>query len=195
MKRTVGVLALQGDFVEHAASIERCGAQGILVRTAIELKQIDALIIPGGESTTMGIIAESIGMVEPLQLFIASGLPVWGTCAGLIMLADKVEGGKRNGQTTLGGLDIIAARNFFGRQIQSFSASLSVPKVATEPIDVMFIRAPGITRVGYKVEVLATVSHNDSHVAVAVRQNNILATAFHTELGDDPKFHRYFLSF
>ncbi|HUC20484.1 MAG TPA: pyridoxal 5'-phosphate synthase glutaminase subunit PdxT [Candidatus Polarisedimenticolaceae bacterium] len=195
MRRIVGILALQGDFAEHASAVERSGARAKLIKTAAELATIDALIIPGGESTTMGIVAKSTGLVKPLQQFVASGLPVWGTCAGLILLANQAEGQKKDGQTLLGGLDITASRNFFGRQIQSFSASLSAPKITPQPITVMFIRAPGITRVGPQVEVLANQSYDGHDIPVAVRQGNILATSFHTELDINPKFHNYFLSF
>jgi pyridoxal 5'-phosphate synthase pdxT subunit len=194
-KKIVGILALQGDFVEHAAAIKRCGGEARLVKNAAELSQCDSLIIPGGESTTMGIIAASIGLIEPLKKFIASDAPVWGTCAGLILLANKVVNQKQDGQATLGGLHITASRNYYGRQIQSFTTKIAAPTVAPEPISVMFIRAPGITRVGAGVNVLATSTYDGHDIPVAVRQNNIVGTSFHIELGSDPKFHQYFLSF
>ena len=195
MKKLVGILALQGDFVEHAQAIAACGAKSKLVKTARDLAGIDALIIPGGESTTMGIIAQKNNLVKPLQRYIKSDKPVWGTCAGMILLADKVEKQKQNGQIILGGLDITVSRNFFGRQLQSFAASLSVPILSESLLDVVFIRAPGITKTGPGVEVLAEYNFGGKNIPVAVRQGNILATSFHSEITKNKDFHEYFLSF
>lgn len=195
IETVVGILALQGDFAEHCEAIKRCGAEARLVKSAAELNLCDRLIIPGGESTTMGIIATSTGLIGPLKNFIASGAPVWGTCAGLILLANNVVHQKQDGQATLGGLNVTASRNYYGRQIQSFTTKIIASTVSPQPITVMFIRAPGITRVGPKVEVLANTTHDGHDIPVAVRQGNILGTSFHIELGSDPKFHQYFLSF
>ncbi len=191
MAKTVGILALQGDFAEHAAAVERCGAAVRLVKTPGDLEAIDSLIIPGGESTAIGIVAQSTGLIKPLRAFIAAKMPVWGTCAGLIMLADRVEGQKHDGQVLLGGLNITATRNYYGRQIQSFSARLSIPKVTPDRVNVVFIRSPGITAVGPQVEILSSYQE----APIAVRQGNILATSFHTELDENSKFHNYFLGF
>ncbi len=195
MKKLIGVLSLQGDFLEHMQAILACGADFRLVKTPMDLKGIDGLIIPGGESTTMGIIAQKEGLIKPLQSFVQSGKPVWGTCAGMILLATNVEGQMQDGQATIGGLDITVSRNFFGRQTQSFEATLSIPEVSPSPIDVFFIRAPGVTKVGPDVQVLASYSFQGKDVPVALRQGNILATAFHPELTADTSFHKYFFSF
>ncbi len=195
MKKVIGVLALQGDYFEHAQAILACGADSRLVKTPEGLEGLDGLIIPGGESTTMCILAQKEGLIKPLQSFVRSGKTVWGTCAGMILLADHVEGQMQDGQATIGGLNITVSRNFFGRQTQSFEASLSIPEVSRLPIDVFFIRAPGVTKVGPDVQVLASYSFQGKDVPVALRQGNILATAFHPELTADTSFHRYFLSF
>lgn len=195
MKKEIGVLALQGDYFEHVQVISACGAESRLVKTPDDLKGIDGLIIPGGESTTMGILAQKEGLIKPLQSFVQSGKPVWGTCAGMILLATNVEGQMQDGQATIGGLDITVSRNFFGRQTQSFEASLSIPEVSQLPIDVFFIRAPGVSKVGPDVQVLANYTLQGKDIPVALRQGNILATAFHPELTLDRSFHKYFLSF
>ena len=194
---TVGVLALQGAFREHVRIMKQLGAQAVEVRKPVELDGLDALIIPGGESTSMGLIAERWGMVEPLQAWIRRGQPTWGTCAGMIMLADRAVNQKQGGQTLLGGLDVTVDRNYFGRQVNSFEAQLEVPVLGDLPYPAIFIRAPAITELGSQVEGLAWVAAEQEgekeNVIVAARQASILATAFHPELTDDVRWHRLFL--
>lgn len=185
---TVGVLALQGDVREHRALLTNSGAQTRAVRRVTDLDGLDGLVIPGGESTTMSILAVRDGLLEPLRAFATSGRPCFGSCAGLIFLADRVTDG-RDDQQTMGGLRVTAARNAFGRQVDSFETDLSVPSLGEELFPAVFIRAPAITEIGPDVEVLAV--HGDR--IVAVRQGGLLATAFHPELTDDNRFHRYFV--
>jgi len=182
----VGVLALQGDFREHAATVEELGAESVLVRTVEDLESVDALIIPGGESTTIGKLADWHGLVEPLRSVIAGGLPTLGTCAGMIFLAGATAGG--HDQIQLGVLDVIVRRNAFGRQVDSFEADMDVEGLDA-PIRAVFIRAPWIEKVGEGVEVLAVV---DDH-PVVVREGNILATSFHPELTGDGRLHTLLL--
>ena len=191
---TIGILALQGAFVEHEAMVRRLGAQAVQVRKPEQLADLDGLIIPGGESTTMGLVAERWGLVEPLRAWVRSGKPTWGTCAGMIMLADRATGQKEGGQTLLGGLDVTVNRNYFGRQNESFETWLRVPALGEAPIRAVFIRAPAIVAAGASVEVLATVPGRGEDVIAAVRQGNILATAFHPELTDDLRWHALFLA-
>ena len=191
---TIGVLALQGAFVEHEAMVRRLGVQAVQVRKPEQLAGLDGLIIPGGESTTMGLVAERWGLVEPLRAWVRSGKPTWGTCAGMIMLADRATGQKEGGQTLLGGLDVTVNRNYFGRQNESFETWLNVPALGEAPIRAVFIRAPAIVDTGDGVEVLATVPGRGEDVIAAVRQGNILATAFHPELTDDLRWHALFLA-
>ncbi|HRW50049.1 MAG TPA: pyridoxal 5'-phosphate synthase glutaminase subunit PdxT [Caldilinea sp.] len=191
---TIGILALQGAFVEHEAMVRRLGAQAVQVRKPEQLAGLDGLIIPGGESTTMGLVAERWGLVEPLRAWVRSGKPTWGTCAGMIMLADRATGQKEGGQTLLGGLDVTVNRNYFGRQNESFETWLRVPALGEAPIRAVFIRAPAIVAAGAGVEVLATVPGRGEDVIAAVRQGNILATAFHPELTDDLRWHALFLA-
>ncbi len=191
---TIGILALQGAFVEHEAMVRRLGAQAVQVRKPEQLAGLDGLIIPGGESTTMGLVAERWGLVEPLRAWVRSGKPTWGTCAGMIMLADRATGQKEGGQTLLGGLDVTVNRNYFGRQNESFETWLTVPALGEAPIRAVFIRAPAIVEAGDSVEVLATVPGRGEDVIAAVRQGNILATAFHPELTDDLRWHALFLA-
>ncbi|MCB0039501.1 MAG: pyridoxal 5'-phosphate synthase glutaminase subunit PdxT [Caldilinea sp.] len=191
---TIGILALQGAFVEHEAMVRRLGAQAVQVRKPEQLADLDGLIIPGGESTTMGLVAERWGLVEPLRAWVRSGKPTWGTCAGMIMLADRATGQKEGGQTLLGGLDVTVNRNYFGRQNESFETWLRVPALGEAPIRAVFIRAPAIVAAGAGVEVLATVPGRGEDVIAAVRQGNILATAFHPELTDDLRWHALFLA-
>lgn len=186
---TIGVLALQGDVREHARALESSGARTRSVRRASDLDGLDGLVIPGGESTTMSILAVRDGLLEPLRDFARSGRPCFGSCAGLIFLAHRVSDGRAD-QNTIGGLDLTAARNAFGRQVDSFETELSIPALGTDPFPAVFIRAPVVTEVGPGVEVLA--SYGDR--IVAVRQNGLLATAFHPELTDDHRFHRYFVT-
>jgi len=182
----VGVLALQGDVAEHARMLERCGAQAVPVRRPAALDGLDALVLPGGESTTIGKLVTDYGLVEPLRAFVASGKPVWGTCAGLILLARDAG----HPQPLVGGLDVVVARNAFGRQVDSFEADIAIEALGDEPFRAVFIRAPAVTAVGPGVSVLARL---DGGPIVAVRQGNLLGTAFHAELGDDLRWHRFFL--
>lgn len=186
----IGVLALQGAFVEHEAMLRRIGAQTWQVRLPRDLEGLDGLILPGGESTSIGFLAERRGLLEPLQEFARSGRPVWGTCAGMILLAKEIVDGIP-GQPILGLMNITVRRNAFGRQVNSFETDLEVPALGDPPFPAVFIRAPVIERVGPEVEVLARL---EDGAPVAVRQGNLLATAFHPELTADPRFHRYFLA-
>ncbi|HSV41365.1 MAG TPA: pyridoxal 5'-phosphate synthase glutaminase subunit PdxT, partial [Nocardioidaceae bacterium] len=178
---TIGVLALQGDVREHREMLARAGAHTVAVRRERELGEIDGLVIPGGESTTMYKLARTFELFEPLRSTIASGLPVFGTCAGMIMLADRIEHGIE-GQETLGGLDVVVRRNAFGRQVDSFEAELDVTGLG-ESFHAVFIRAPWVEKVGRDVEVVATVASGPAvGRIVAVRQANLLATSFHPEV-------------
>ncbi len=188
----VGVLALQGDFIEHVHILQTLGAQAVEVRKPEQLGDLDGLIIPGGESTTFGKLAAEFGLIEPLRAFCASGKPVWGTCAGMIFLAKDVG---RN-QPVLGLMDVKVKRNAFGRQVDSFEQDLDIPALTTagngasRPFHAIFIRAPLLESVGKGVEVLAKL---DDGTIVAARQGNLLATSFHPELTPDMRFHKYFL--
>jgi 5'-phosphate synthase pdxT subunit len=189
----VGVLALQGDFREHLSALAHCGVQGIEVRTPAELEKVDALIIPGGESTTIVSLAKTFEVFKPIKKRIAAGMPTYGSCAGMIMLADHIVAAK-DGQETFGGIDITVRRNAFGRQVDSFESDISAPAFSHSPIHAIFIRAPWVEKVGRNVEVLASyeAAGGESH-PVAVRQGHLLATAFHPEITDDYSVHRYFL--
>ena len=184
----VGVLALQGAFREHVAAVASLGATAREVRQLKDIEGIDALIIPGGESTTIGKLLNEWNMLEPLRQRILDGMPVYGSCAGLILLCRDIE---NSDQPRLGVLDATVRRNAFGRQVDSFETNLSIPEIGADPLPAVFIRAPVITGVGAGVKVLAEVDGQ----AVAVRQNNILATSFHPELTPDTRMHSYFLSF
>lgn len=184
----VGVLALQGAFREHVAAVASLGATAREVRLLKDIEGIDALIIPGGESTTIGKLLNEWNMLEPLRQRILDGMPVYGSCAGLILLCRDIE---NSDQPRLGVLDATVRRNAFGRQVDSFETNLSIPEIGADPLPAVFIRAPVITGVGAGVKVLAEVNGQ----AVAVRQNNILATSFHPELTPDTRMHSYFLSF
>jgi pyridoxal 5'-phosphate synthase pdxT subunit len=179
-----GVLALQGDFREHAAMLAECGALPVMVRSAPELDSVDCLTIPGGESTTMGKLALRYGLVEPIRRRVQGGMPVLGTCAGMIVLASEVGGGV----PLLGLMDIRVQRNAYGRQVDSFEAGVEVQGVG--PIRAVFIRAPIVDRVGVDVDVLAR--HDGT--PVVVRQGRMLAATFHPEMADDPRLHEHFLS-
>lgn len=193
MTTTIGVLALQGAFAEHAAMLRQVGAQVVEVRKPEQMVGLDGLILPGGESTTMGLIAERQGMVAPLRDWVHGGRPTWGTCAGMILLADRVTDQKAGGQPLIGGLDVTVNRNYFGRQTASFEALLDAPQLGEEPFHAVFIRAPAIVEYGTTVTVLASAPGRGEGVVVAVRQGKILATAFHPELTKDPRWHRLFL--
>ena len=185
---TIGVLALQGDFAEHVSVLRRLGSEAQEVRRPAELSDLDGLIIPGGESTTFCRLMSDFRLYEPLGAFLRTGVPVWGTCAGMIVLARRASD---LDWPTLAALDITVRRNAFGRQVDSFETDLSVPALGAAPFHAVFIRAPTVEDVGEGVEVLAALE--DGRV-VAVRQGNALATAFHPELTDDDRFHRYFLA-
>ena len=182
----IGVLALQGAFIEHERALERLGAAAREVRQRKHLEGIDGLIIPGGESTTIGKLLDTLEMTEPVRQLGREGLPIWGTCAGMIVLATDVG----RPQTTLGLLDIVVRRNAFGSQLDSFETDLDVPALGEEPFHAVFIRAPVVERAG---EGVATLAALDDGTVVAVERDNLLATAFHPELTDDLRFHRYFL--
>ncbi|CAL9283921.1 MULTISPECIES: pyridoxal 5'-phosphate synthase glutaminase subunit PdxT [unclassified Streptomyces] len=184
----IGVLALQGDVREHLIALAAADAVARPVRRPDELAEVDGLVIPGGESTTISKLANLFGMMEPLRERIAAGLPVYGTCAGLIMLADKILD-PRSGQETLGGIDMIVRRNAFGRQNESFEARVDMAGIDGGPVEGVFIRAPWVESVGASAEVVAEY---DGHI-VAVRQGNALATSFHPELTGDHRVHALFV--
>jgi 5'-phosphate synthase pdxT subunit len=186
----VGVLALQGDFREHLAVLNSLGAETIPVRRPEELERVRGLVIPGGESSVMDKLSRLFGLAEPLSAAITSGLPVYGTCAGLIMLANTVRDAI-DGQQTLGGLDIVVRRNAFGAQVDSFETDLSIPVLGEPPVHAVFIRAPVVESVGPDVSVLASLP--DGRI-VAVEQDNLLGSAFHPEITGDTRFHEYFLT-
>ncbi|RLC78149.1 MAG: pyridoxal 5'-phosphate synthase glutaminase subunit PdxT [Chloroflexi bacterium] len=185
----IGVLAAQGAFIEHEKMLRRLEAETVEVRLPEHLEGLDGLIIPGGESTTIGKVASEWGLMEPMRAFAESGCPLWGTCAGMILMAKKV-GDRMPGQPLLELMDVTVRRNAFGRQVDSFEANLDVPALGDSLFHAVFIRAPLIERVGERVETLAQL---EDGTVVAVRQGNLLATAFHPELTEDDRFHRYFL--
>lgn len=187
MKR-IGVLALQGAFIEHIAVLNRLGAEAIPVRLPHDLKGLDGLVIPGGESTTIGKSMQRYGLTSQLKKLIANGLPVLGTCAGMILLARQVIG--LNGYS-IEATDIVVRRNAHGRQIDSFEADLSISVIGEKPFHAVFIRAPSIENVGPGVEVLAKLPDG---TPVAAREGNIVVVAFHPELTADTRFHAYFLN-
>jgi 5'-phosphate synthase pdxT subunit len=187
----IGVLAIQGDVREHRASLESAGAATVLVKSTDALDEVDGLVIPGGESTTMSILAIKNGLLEPLIAKREAGLPMYGSCAGLIMLADRIADG-RSDQRTIGGLNITATRNAFGRQVDSFETDLAIPAIGAPDFHAIFIRAPLVTEIGAEVEVIATLP-TDSTRIVAVRQNNLLATSFHPEITSDNRIHKLFV--
>lgn len=185
-RRVLGVLALQGAVEEQTAVLKRLGCPVVPVRLPQELELVDALLLPGGESTTMGVLMERFGLLAPLQHRLAGGMPAFGLCAGMILLAKQIEDSQ---QTRLGALDISVRRNAYGRQVESFEADLSVPAVGQLPFRAVFIRAPQVASIGNGVEVLAALDHSP----VLVRQGRILAASFHPELTTDLRLHRYFL--
>ena len=189
---TIGVFALQGDIREHLKVLQDCGAHAIRVRRPAELDKCDAFVIPGGESTTMYKLARTFELFEPLVERIRGGMPTFGTCAGMIMLAERIIDGTRD-QQTLGGLDATVRRNAFGRQVDSFEGDIDFTPFDS-PVHAVFIRAPWVEEVGAGVEVLATVAEGEaSGRIVAVRQGHLLATSFHPEVGGDDRVHRYFV--
>ena len=191
---TIGVLALQGDVREHRAMLEQCGVSTIGVRRPEELAQVDGLVIPGGESTTIGKLARIFGLFEPIRSALREGLPAYGTCAGMIMLADAIEGGTAD-QETFGGIDVVVRRNGFGRQVDSFEATVDFSPSWAPHFDypATFIRAPYVEKVGDGVEVAATVSDEQGDRIVAVRQGRLLATSFHPEITGDTRIHELFV--
>lgn len=188
MMATIGVLALQGDFREHGEVLERLGAAAPEVRLSQDLEGLDGLIIPGGESTTIVRLMRTSHLLEPLRKLAADGFPVWGTCAGMILLAKRLD---TTGIVGLEAMDIAVRRNAFGRQVDSFEADLHIPVLGDPPFRAVFIRAPVIEDVGPGVEVLARLPDG---TPVAARQGRLLATAFHPELTTDDRFHRFFLT-
>jgi len=189
----VGVLALQGDVREHQHVLASCGVRTARVRTAAELDNVDALVIPGGESTTMSKLAVTFGLIEPLRSRVKDGMPAYGSCAGMIMLAERIEGGRPD-QQTIGGIDMVVRRNAFGRQVDSFEADLAMTGMGDEPMHAVFIRAPWVESVGEQVQVLGHVEGGPATGRiVAVRQGSLLATSFHPELTGDTRVHRYFV--
>ena len=188
-KPRVGVLALQGDFREHLAVLNDLGADAVPVKRPEELASVAGLVIPGGESSVMDKLSRMFGLAEPLRAAVASGLPVYGTCAGLIMLSNTVLD-SISGQETIGGLDIVVRRNAFGSQLDSFETDLDIPVLGETPMHAVFIRAPVVESVAPGVTVLAALA--DGRV-VAVEQDSLLGTSFHPEMTGDTRFHEYFL--
>jgi 5'-phosphate synthase pdxT subunit len=186
----VGVLALQGDFREHIAVLRGLGADAVPVRREAELPEVAGLIIPGGESSVMDKLTRMFGLAEPLRRAIDGGLPVWGTCAGLIMLADRILDGI-DGQESIGGLNIDVRRNAFGSQLDSFETDLAIPVLGEPDLHAVFIRAPVVEATSVSVTTLASL---DDGRVVAVEQGNLLGTSFHPEMTGDTRFHEYFLS-
>ncbi|MFN2536529.1 MAG: pyridoxal 5'-phosphate synthase glutaminase subunit PdxT [Mycobacteriales bacterium] len=182
----IGVLALQGDVREHISALEKAGASAVPVKRVADLEGLDGIVLPGGESTTMGKLLSLFELLEPLRSRIADGLPAFGTCAGMILLAGEVLDG-RHDQKLLGGLDITVRRNAFGSQVHSFEEDLAVDGVGT--VHGVFIRAPWVERAGPDVQVLASLGEHP----VAVRQGHLLATSFHPELTGDARLHAYFV--
>ncbi len=188
----IGVLALQGDFREHQLMLHDCGARPVPVRRPSDLEGLDGLIIPGGESTTMGRLMVDFGLRGPILRRAGEGMAVFGTCAGMVLMAKEAVGAARLGdqsQPLLGLMDLVVQRNGFGRQRESFEVDLAVPALGEEPLRAVFIRAPYVERAGRGVTVLASVDGK----AVLCRQDRFLAAAFHPEVTDDARLHRYFL--
>ena len=185
----IGVLALQGDFREHIRSVEACGHEALEVRRLSELERCEALILPGGESTTIALLAQNYGLIEPLRKCIAQGMPTYGSCAGMILIADRIVDGVE-GQQTFGGINMTVRRNAFGRQVDSFESELDF---AGHRLRAVFIRAPWVEELGSEVEVISSViaPSGEKH-PVAVRQKHLMATSFHPELTHDLAVHRYF---
>ena len=186
MRLRIGVLGLQGDFREHVETLRLMGVETLVVKLPEDLELVDGLIIPGGESTTMGRIMVEMGMKELLKEKIENGMPVFGTCAGMILLSKKVEGYE---QPLLEVLDVEIERNAYGRQVESFEVDINIPELGDRPFRAIFIRAPKIKKLGEGVEVLASYDGDP----VLVRQGNILASSFHPELTQDTRIHEYFI--
>jgi 5'-phosphate synthase pdxT subunit len=188
----IGVLAVQGDVREHLVALEAAGAVAVAVRRPEEVAAVDAVVLPGGESTTIDKLTRIFGLRDPLRARIAAGMPVYGSCAGMILLADRVLDGHPE-QQTLGGLDITVRRNAFGRQVDSYETDLEVEGVAGGPVRAVFIRAPWVEELGPAVEVLASVRAKGESHPVVVRQGNLLATSFHPEVTGDRRIHECFV--
>ena len=189
----IGVLALQGDFREHIKSLSDCGVVASAVKTKGEILEIDALVLPGGESTTIAKLARSFDLFDLIQKRISDGMPTYGSCAGMILLADRIEDAIV-GQESFGGIDMTVRRNAFGRQVDSFETELKFEGITQPSIKAVFIRAPWVEQVGSNVQVLAEVKNNDGSThPVAVRQGNLLATSFHPELTGDNRVHKFFI--
>jgi 5'-phosphate synthase pdxT subunit len=186
----VGVLALQGDVAEHLRKLAETGASAVPVRRPAELDAVDGLIIPGGESTTMWRLAATFDLLDPLRKRISAGMPAFGSCAGMILLADRLVD-RAIGQETIGGIDMTVRRNAFGRQVESFERDITFQLVGEPPLRAVFIRAPWVEEAGPDVEILATEPGTGR--IVAVRQGPVLATAFHPELTPDPRVHGLFV--
>ncbi len=182
----IGILGFQGAVIEHQRHIEKLGHEAVNVKYPEQLEELNGIILPGGESTTMGKLLVRTGMMEPLRRKIENGLPVWGTCAGMILLAKKLE---NDPVTHLAVMDICVRRNAYGTQIDSFDTALVIPAVTKREIPLVFIRAPYVTQAGERVDVLCRI---DGHI-VAAREDHMLVTSFHPELTEDSAFHRYFI--
>ena len=192
LRPKIAVVAMQGDFDKHIQMLTRMGADAYTARTVADIERSDGVILPGGESTTIGKLLARFGMDVAIQRAAHQGKPIYGTCAGLILLAREIAAGtgERGGQPTLGLLDVVVARNAFGRQVDSFEAALDIPLLGAEPLRAVFIRAPSIVKTGPEVKTLATYDGQ----SVFVRQGTIWGSAFHPELTDDDRIHRLFLS-
>lgn len=192
MSPVIGVLAVQGDVREHAHALNAVGADVVLVRRPAEVAAIDGLVLPGGESTTIDKLVRAFALQAPLRERIAAGMPVYGSCAGMIMLADRITDGRPD-QETLGGMDMTVRRNAFGRQVDSFEEDLHIRELGPEPLRAVFIRAPWVEEVGDAVTVLAKVEAGPAAGRiVAARQGSLLVTSFHPEVTGDTRVHRYF---
>ncbi|WP_299445093.1 pyridoxal 5'-phosphate synthase glutaminase subunit PdxT [uncultured Phycicoccus sp.] len=190
---TIGVLAVQGDVREHLVALEAGGAQAVRVRRPSEVAAVDGLVLPGGESTTIDKLVRAFDLQQPLRERIADGLPVYGSCAGMILLADRLADGAV-GQQTLGGMDILVRRNAFGRQVDSFEEDLHIRELGGEPVRAVFIRAPWVEEAGEAVEILARVEDGPAAGRiVAARQRNLLVTSFHPEVTGDHRVHQLFV--
>jgi 5'-phosphate synthase pdxT subunit len=188
----IGVLALQGDFREHMVALAEIGISAVAVKTAEEIAAIDALVIPGGESTTISKLAKSFKLFDLISDRISNGMPTYGSCAGMIMVAKSIQD-PASGQDSFGGIDMVVKRNAFGRQVDSFEADLDFKGITEPKVRGVFIRAPWVESCGPNVEVLAKVEIEGNSHSVAVREGKVLATAFHPELTGDFRVHRYFI--
>jgi pyridoxal 5'-phosphate synthase pdxT subunit len=189
----VGVLALQGDFREHIAVTQSCGVEAIAVKTRSEIEAVDALIIPGGESTTISKLAKTFDLFDPISKLIAQGLPTYGSCAGMILVSKEIVD-PASGQETFGGIDMVVRRNAFGKQVDSFESDLTFHGISGAPIRGIFIRAPWVENYGDSVAVLSEVSVDGKSHPVAVKQGNVLATSFHPEISGDMRVHEFFIN-